>query len=108
MLGTNPYTLTTLKIDLSNHLFIKDDIFEANVNLPPRGTPIGIVSQYCEHHNISYITPSTNKRPWNHALTSRHLTNAWIIIIVLKLSSISLMSWINNEPTIVGRNYIYY
>ena len=26
---------------------------------------------------------------------------------VLNISSISLMSWLNNEPTIVGRTYIY-
>ena len=43
MLGT----LTELKIDLSEHPFIKYDIFEVDVNLPPRGTPLGIAAQYC-------------------------------------------------------------
>ena len=47
MLGTNIYTLKTSKIDPSYHPFIKYDIFEVNVNLTPRGNPIGIVSQYC-------------------------------------------------------------
>ena len=45
MLGTNISTLPTLKTDILDHLFIKDDIFEVNVNFPPRGTPIGIVTQ---------------------------------------------------------------
>ena len=55
MLGTNNYTLTTLKIDLLDNPFIKYFIFEVNVNFPPRDTPIGIVIKYCEHHNMSYI-----------------------------------------------------
>ena len=42
--------------------------------------------------------------PWSFIVvvvltTSQHL---------LKLSSISIMSWLNNEPTIVGRTYISY
>ena len=28
-------------------------------------------------------------------------------LTVLKISIISLMSWLNSEPTIVGRNYFY-
>ena len=52
MLGTNNYTFTTLKIDFSDHPYIKCSIFEVNVNLPPRGTPIGIVAKYCEHQNM--------------------------------------------------------
>ena len=55
MIGTNTYTLTTLNMYLSYHLFIKDDIFEVNVNFPPGVTPIGILTQYCEHRNMSYI-----------------------------------------------------
>ena len=46
MLGTNISTLPTLKIDLSDYTFIKDDIFEVNFNFPPRFTPIVIVTQY--------------------------------------------------------------
>ena len=34
MLVTNIFTLPTLKIDLLDHPFIKDDIFEGNVNFP--------------------------------------------------------------------------
>ena len=56
MLSTNTSTLLILKIDLSDHLFIKDYIFEVHINFAPRGTPIGIVSQYFEHHNMSYIS----------------------------------------------------
>ena len=55
MLGKNTSTLPTLKTDLSDHPFIKDDIFEVNVNLTPIGALIGIVTQYCEHHNMLYI-----------------------------------------------------
>ena len=58
MLGANISTLPILKIDLLDHPFIKDDIFEVNVNFPPRGTPVGITTQYCEHHNMSYISQS--------------------------------------------------
>ena len=36
MIDTNISTLPTLKIDLSDHSFIKDDIFEANITFPPR------------------------------------------------------------------------
>ena len=43
--GTRISTLTTLKLDLSNHPFIKDDIFEVTVNSSPRGNPIGIIVQ---------------------------------------------------------------
>ena len=75
MLGTSISTLPTLKIDLSDHTFIKDDIFEVNVDFPPRGTTIGIVSQYCENHNMSYICHSTNYIPWNHDLPARNKTN---------------------------------
>ena len=46
----HPYNI---KIDLSDHTFIKDDIFEANIHFPPRGTYIGIVTKYCEYHNMS-------------------------------------------------------
>ena len=43
--GTIFFTLPTIKIDLSDHPFIKYDIFEVNVIFPPRGTPFGIFSQ---------------------------------------------------------------
>ena len=43
MLDTNTSALKILKIDLSDHPFIKNNIFEVNINLPPRGIPIGIV-----------------------------------------------------------------
>ena len=52
MTGTIIYTLPTLKIDPSDHTFIKYDIFEVNVNFPPICNPIGIVAEYCEHHNM--------------------------------------------------------
>ena len=54
-IGKHKSTLQILKIDFSYHPIIKDDIFEVNVNLLPRGTIIGIVAQYCEHNNMSYI-----------------------------------------------------
>ena len=56
MLGTNISTIPTLKIDPSDHPLIKDYIFESNVNFPPGGNTIEISTQYCEHHNISYIS----------------------------------------------------
>ena len=58
MLGKNISTLPTLKIDLSDHPFIKDGIVEGSFNFPQRGTNIVIVKQNCEHHNISYIPQS--------------------------------------------------
>ena len=48
------------KIDLSDHPFIKDDIFEVTVNFPPRGNTVGVVTQYYKHHNMSYISQSEN------------------------------------------------
>ena len=41
------YHLFNIKIDLSYHLFIKDDIFEVTVKFPPIGTPVVIITQYC-------------------------------------------------------------
>ena len=84
MLGTNISTLTTLKIDLSDHPYIKDDIFEGNVNISPRGTPTGIIKQYCEHHNMPYISQSKNNSPWNQAFPARNRTNVWILSIGIK------------------------
>ena len=81
MIGTNTSTLTTLNIDLSDHPFVKNDIFEVNVNFPPGGTPIVIVAQYYEYHNMSFISHSINNSPWNHALPARNRTNAWIFSI---------------------------
>ena len=87
MLGTNNYTLPTLKIDLSDHPFIKDDIFEGIVTFPPRSNPIGITTQYCEHHKILYISQSENNSPWNHVFPSRNRTNVWILRIGRKEST---------------------
>ena len=52
MISTNIYTLPTLKIYPSDHPFINDDIFEVQVNFSPGGTPICIIAQYREHHNM--------------------------------------------------------
>ena len=49
-----PSCPSNTKIDLSDHTFIKDNIFEATVTFPPRGTPIGILDQYCKYHTMSY------------------------------------------------------
>ena len=81
MLGKNISTLPTLKTELLDHPFIKYYIFEVNVNFPPKGTPIGIVTQYCKHHNISYISQSENSSPWNHECPDRNRTNVWILSI---------------------------
>ena len=86
MTGTNISTLPTLKIDLSDHPFIKEDIFKVNVNFPPRGTHIGIVVQYCEHHNMPYIYRSTKNSPLNCDFTTRNRNNVWILIIGIKES----------------------
>ena len=79
-LSTNISTLKTLKTDLSDNPFIKDDIFEVNVNFPPRDTPISIVKK-CEHHNMSYISQLENNSPWNHEFPARNRDNFWILII---------------------------
>ena len=81
MHGKNTSTLPTLKIDLSDHPFIKYDIFEGIVDFSPRGTPIGINTKYCEHHNMSYISQSENNFPWNHAFPTRNRTTFWILSI---------------------------
>ena len=81
MLGKNISTLPKLKFDLSDHPFIKDDIFEGIVNFPPRGTPIGFITQYCEHKKISYISQSENNISWNVTFPTRSRTNVWILSI---------------------------
>ena len=52
MIDLNISALPTLKIDLLDHIFIKDEIFEAIVHFTPRVTPIGIIVHHCDHHNI--------------------------------------------------------
>ena len=52
MLGTNISTPPTLTIDLSDYPYIKDNIFEDNINFTPIGTPIEITTQHCEHYNM--------------------------------------------------------
>ena len=81
MLGKNISTLPTLKSELSDHTYIKYYIFIVNFNFPPRCTPICIVTQYCEHHNMSYISQTENNSPWNHACPARNRTNFWILSI---------------------------
>ena len=81
MTGKNISTHPTLKIEPSDYPFIKYDIFEVNVNFPPIVTHIGIVLQYCKHHNMSYIFKSTKNIPWNQALPARNRTNVWIFRI---------------------------
>ena len=73
-----------VKIYLPDHYFTKYDIFEVTVSLPPRDNPIGIVAQYCEHHNMSYISQSTKNISWNHAFTARNSTNLLILSIGIK------------------------
>ena len=67
------------KIDILDHPWIKYDIFEATVIFPPILTPVGIISKYCEHHNISYFNHSTNYSSCNNAFYSRNRTNVWIL-----------------------------
>ena len=74
----------TLKIDLSDHPFIKYDIFEVNANFPKRGTPIGFVIQYCGHNNMSYLYQQANNNPWYHEFPDRNRTNVWILGICRK------------------------
>ena len=84
MTGTNISTFPISKIYLSDHHFIKDIIFEVNVNLPPRGTPISIIAQYCEHNNISYTDQSTNNIPWDHDFLEINRANFGILSTVRK------------------------
>ena len=63
ILGKNISTLPESNIYLSDHPFIKYFIFEFNVNFPARGNPVGIVAQYREHHNMSYISQPRNDSP---------------------------------------------
>ena len=60
---TDTSSLPTIKMDISYQPFIKDDIFEATVYFPPRGTPIVIINCYCEHHNMTNISQSNNNIP---------------------------------------------
>ena len=81
MIETNIYTFPKLKIDLSNHFFIKYDIFEVNINFPPRGTPIGIISNKCEHHKITYIPQWTKNISWDHAFLEGNINDVCILSI---------------------------
>ena len=80
-LGTYTSTLSKLKNDLSDNPFIKYDIFEVNVNFLTGGTPVGIVAQYFEYQNMSYISQSENNILFNHAFPDINSTNVWILII---------------------------
>ena len=71
----------TLTFYLSDLPFIKDDIFEAAVSCPPKGTLIGIVAQYCKHHNMPYVYQPENNSPCTQTLPARNITNLCILII---------------------------
>ena len=84
MTGINISTLPKIKIDISDHPFIKDDIFEVTVDFTPRGTPFGLVARYCEYHNMSYISQSTNNILCNLDLPLINMTGVCILSIVRK------------------------
>ena len=67
MKGKENSSLPTIKIDPFDHPFIKDDIFEATVTFPQRGTPIGIITYYCDRNNMTYTIQQNNNIPWNIA-----------------------------------------
>ena len=52
MTRENISALPTLNIDLSDHHFIKYDIFEVIVKFPPMGTPSGMVVHYYDNDNM--------------------------------------------------------
>ena len=112
----NTSTLPTLIFDLSDHPFIKDNIFEFDVNLAPIGTPIDIATQYCEHHNMSYISQLKKNSPRNHFFPSRNTTNFWILgigrkepttfhFVLESISSQQLIGKCNRVHVITFRRY---
>ena len=76
--------ITKIKIYLSNNPFIKDDIFEATVTFPPRGTPIYTITYYYYHHIITYIYQSKNNNTWKRSFTTIQRTNICVLIIGIK------------------------
>ena len=72
---------------LSDHLFVKYDIFEATVKFPPRGAPILIITYYCEHHNMTYISQSNNNITFKISFPARQKINVWIIIVLRKVTN---------------------
>ena len=84
MNGTNMYDLPTLKNYLLDHSLIKYEISEVTVKYSPRCTHIGIIYQYYDNNNISYVPQSTNNSPWNWTFPEINRTNVWIIIIWIK------------------------
>ena len=61
MFGTHTSTLLKLKIDLSYNPFIKYNIFEVNISLPSRGTPICFQGK---KKLISYCTCCAGEVDW--------------------------------------------
>ena len=59
----------------------------------PRGNPIFIVDQYSEHHNVSYVSQSTNNIPRNHIFTTKIRTNLWVLSIGRKETKNYNKSW---------------
>ena len=82
--GTDTTALPTIKIDPSDHPFIKYDIFEAAVTFPARFNPIDIITYYCEHHKITYIYQSNNNSPHNRAFPEIQRTNVCILGVWIK------------------------
>ena len=64
MTSTNVSTLPTLKIDLTDHPYIKDDVFEVTINFPQRINIIEMVAQYCEHQNITTCPIYPSQKPY--------------------------------------------
>ena len=82
--GIDTKALPTIKIDPSDHPFIKYDIFEDTVTFPARFNPINIITYYCEHHNMTYISQSNNNSQQNRAFPEIQRTNAYIISVWIK------------------------
>ena len=91
--GTNISSFTKLKIYLSYNPFIKDDIFGATVEFPPRSTLIGVVPQYFNHQNMSYVSQSTSNSTCKRSFPSMNITNVFIIIIGIKEPTTFKKSW---------------
>ena len=51
-------SLTVLKIDVRNHIFVKNEIYKVTIIFPPRVTPVGFHLTWCGYFGMTFVKRS--------------------------------------------------
>ena len=68
-------------INISDHPFHNSPPHVLRIQLPPKGTTMGITIKICPYHNLPYIQSSTHGSPFQKEVPLELRHNVWIIAI---------------------------